>query len=82
MITCVKYIVAKNNITYWLSAGPTEGAKVAATLSWSRTQTGLGLVGRHVNFGAGVPAGPFPVNVAGGDGFTFLLYNFNKRNLK
>jgi hypothetical protein len=34
------------------------------------------LIGKQLNIGAGLPAGPLPINAAGGVSNTYLLYDF------
>ena len=65
--------------TVWGSGGVAAGGKIGISGSYTPTDGGYGIVGRQVNIGAGLPAGPLPANVAGGVSNTFMLYDFYKR---
>ncbi len=64
--------------TIWGSAGVAAGGKIGVTGTYTPTQTGDGIIGRYLNVGAGLPAGPVPVNASGGVSNTWIIYDFHR----
>ena len=62
--------------TMWGSAGFTAGGKIGATVNYTPTKSGYGITSQYINIGVGLPAGPIPVNGAGGVSNTWILYDF------
>lgn len=62
--------------TIWGSAGVATGGKIGATGYITPNVGGSVIIGRELNLGVGLPAGPFPVNGAGGTSNTWILQDF------
>ncbi len=64
--------------TIWGTGGFTAGGKIAVTGYVTPDVGGSFIIGRELNLGAGLPAGPFPANRAVGVSNTWILYDFYK----
>ncbi len=49
------------------------------TGTYEQSTKGYGIIGRQINLGVGLPAGPVPVNAAGGFSNTVILHDFYKK---
>jgi hypothetical protein len=64
--------------TIWGSGGVAAGGKIGVTGYVTPNVGGSFIIGRELNLGAGLPAGPLPANGAGGASNTWILYDFYK----
>ena len=64
--------------TIWGSGGVVAGGKIGVTGYVTPNVGGSFIIGRELNLGAGLPAGPLPANGAGGASNTWILYDFYK----
>lgn len=64
--------------TVWVSDAFSAAANIGGTVTYTSLGSGNFLYGSQVNFGVGLPAGPVPVNVAGGVSNTWMIYDFRK----
>ena len=64
--------------TFWTSYAFAEGLKLGGTSTISVLRDGNAIIGQQLNWGAGLPVGPIPVNGAAGVSNTLLLYDFIK----
>ncbi len=62
--------------TIWGAAGVAAGGKIGVTGYVTPNVGGSFIIGGELNMGAGLPAGPLPVNGAGGASNTWILYDF------
>jgi len=92
-IEAANYIGSVNNITrsmmqtsspngdfptIWGAGGVAAGGKIGVTGYVTPNVGGSFIIGRELNLGAGLPAGPLPANGAGGVSNTWILYDFYK----
>ena len=92
-IEAANYIGNVNNITHsmmqtsspngdfptiWGSGGVAAGGKIGVTGYVTPNVGGSFIIGRELNLGVGLPAGPLPANGAGGVSNTWILYDFYK----
>ena len=64
--------------TIWGSAGIAAGGKLGVTGGVTYVGDGKFLLNRHINIGGGLPAGPVPVNAAGGVSNTWIIKDWRK----
>jgi RHS repeat-associated protein len=62
--------------TVWGSVGVTAGGKLGFTGNLTIMKNGSFIIGRYVNIGVGLPAGPLPINGAGGVSNTWILKKY------
>jgi hypothetical protein len=60
------------------TVGIAAGGKIGITGYVTPNVGGSLIIGRELNIGAGLPAGPLPANGAGGVSNTWILYDFHK----
>jgi hypothetical protein len=63
--------------TIWGAGGIPAGGKIGVT-GYFTPYDGSVIIGRELNLGAGLPAGLFPANGAGGVSNTWILHDFYK----
>lgn len=64
------------NILTFASGDISAGGNVGLTITSTKQRDGNRIIGTEVNFGLGVPAGPFPINVSTGVKNTHVINDF------
>lgn len=64
--------------TYFVPDALTAGANLGGTVTVTPTKKSY-IVGRYLNFGTGLPAGPFPINGSTGVSNTIILRDFSTK---
>lgn len=64
--------------TIWGSVGITAGGKIGVTGGVTPLGNGRFLLQRQLNIGGGIPAGPVPINAAGGISNTWIIKDWRK----
>jgi hypothetical protein len=62
--------------TCWVSGSASAGGKIGGTSTYTWQSGGHAVIGGYLNIGVGAPAGPVPINAAGGISNTLILHKF------
>ena len=67
--------ISNGKVTMWGEAGFAAGLEASLNGSYTPTRSGYGIIEQSIEMGFGLPAGPVPVNAAGGVSNSWVLFD-------